>query len=254
MSRSEHDDVVRRSFERQTALFSGPDSPFVTRAGELAWVAPLARDMVALDVACGAGHASEALAADVHFVVGVDLTRALLDLGRGRLAEAGVRNVLLQEGDAACLSFVDESFDLVVCRSSLHHFSDPQQAVSEMMRVCRRGGRVVLHDLIAPVPDARDTFDALHRLVDPSHARAFIEAELPTLVPPAAATITYGETATARLPISIAFTEQSAQDEVLDALRAEIRGERLPSGFEPEADGDEVVVSFTTTLVHATRH
>jgi hypothetical protein len=38
MSRAEHEAVVRRSFERQAALFSGPDSPFARRSGSMAWV------------------------------------------------------------------------------------------------------------------------------------------------------------------------------------------------------------------------
>lgn len=254
MSRSEHDDLVRRSFARQTALFSGPDSPFVTRPGTgLSWIEPLTPDLTVLDVACGAAHATETIAAGVREVVGIDLTRELLELGRARLAAAGVRNVLLQEGDAAALPFVDESFDLVYCRSSLHHFADPALAVSEMLRVCRHTGRVVLLDLIAPIPGTREQFDHLHRLVDPSHAQAFLEAELPTLIPDGAAAITYAETSIARLPLDVAITEQSARDEVLAELHAELRGERDPSGFEPDFEGDTLVVSFTTTVIHATR-
>src|SRR5437879_4871780 len=54
----EHAQVVRRSFARQVALFSGPDSPFVQRdPSALSWIEPLHDDMVVLDVACGAAHA-----------------------------------------------------------------------------------------------------------------------------------------------------------------------------------------------------
>ena len=56
--------------------------------------------MLVLDVVCGAGHAAEVVAPDVREVVGVDLTVDLLELGAARLAAAGVRNVLLQEGNA----------------------------------------------------------------------------------------------------------------------------------------------------------
>jgi ubiquinone/menaquinone biosynthesis C-methylase UbiE len=254
MSTSEHDELVRQSFARQTALFSGPDSPFATRPGTgLSWIEPLSPDLRVLDVACGAAHATETIAAEVREVVGLDLTRELLELGRTRLAAAGVLNVLLQEGNATALPFVDESFDLVNCRSSLHHFADPALAVSEMLRVCRRGGRVVLLDLIAPIPATREEFDRLHRLVDPSHARAFVEAELPTLLPDDAAEITYAETSIARLPLDIAITEQSARDEVVADLHAELGGEREPSGFEPALEGESLVVSFTTTVIHAIR-
>src|SRR5256714_10925133 len=116
---STHDDVVRRSFEQQVGLFVGDDSPFARRpASTLAWLEPLDAGMVVLDVACGAAHAAEVAAPHVRQVVGIDLTRALLELGARRLAEQGVTNVLLQEANAESLPFVDESFDLVCCRSS----------------------------------------------------------------------------------------------------------------------------------------
>ncbi len=97
-----HDDIVRSSFTRQVGLFSGPDSPFVRRAGGTGeQLEPLADDMLVLDVACGAAHASEVVAPAVRQVVGVDLTIDLLALGAARLRDAGIDNVLLQEGNAA---------------------------------------------------------------------------------------------------------------------------------------------------------
>ena len=67
MTARDHDEVVRQSFERQVPLFSGPDSPFARRAsGSLSWIEPLTRDMVVLDVACGAAHATEPVAPRVR--------------------------------------------------------------------------------------------------------------------------------------------------------------------------------------------
>jgi len=113
---STHDDVVRRSFEQQVGLFVGDDSPFARRpASTLAWLEPLRPDMVVLDVACGAAHAAEVAAPHVRQVVGLDLTPALLAIGADRLRRAGITNVLLQEGNATALPFVDCSFDVVFC-------------------------------------------------------------------------------------------------------------------------------------------
>ncbi|HEY5171406.1 MAG TPA: hypothetical protein VIK54_06735 [Acidimicrobiia bacterium] len=67
MTARDHDEVVRQSFERQVPLFSGPGSPFARRAsGSLSWIEPLTRDMVVLDVACGAAHATEPVAPRVR--------------------------------------------------------------------------------------------------------------------------------------------------------------------------------------------
>jgi ubiquinone/menaquinone biosynthesis C-methylase UbiE len=250
----EHDELVRRSFERQVPLFSGPDSPFAGRAaGSLSWIEPLGPEMIVLDVACGAGHAAEPVAPQVRQVVGIDLTDALLRVGARRLHDNGVFNVLLQAGNAEALPFVDESFDVVFCRSSLHHFGEPRQAVSEMVRVCRGGGRVVLVDLVAPAAEMREVFDHVHRLIDPSHVRTFSEPELVELLHGRVEALTYAETSTFRLPIDVAFTDQSEHAQVLDALRAEIRGAGEPTGFDPAEDNGKVVVSFTTCVVHGRR-
>jgi len=136
MSASEHDAVVRSSFEKQVGIFSGEHSPFARRPhSPLAWLEPLDPDMIVLDVACGAAHVAEQAAPHVRQVVAIDLTPALLELGAERLRDAGITNVLLQEGNAAELPFLDASFDLVMCRGALHHFPHPEQAIAEMARL-----------------------------------------------------------------------------------------------------------------------
>jgi SAM-dependent methyltransferase len=251
MSRSEHDDLVRASFSRQVGLFSGPDSPFVRRpAGTVEQLQPLDDGMLVLDVCCGAAHAAEVVAPAVRQVVGVDLTVSLLELGAARLATAGVGNVLLQEGNAQALPFVAGSFDLAYCFASLHHVGDPTAAVEEMARVVAPGGRVVLQDLVVPIPDARDRFDEVHRWLDPSHRRAHLEAELVALLPDRA-TLSYAATTESRLPISIAYSEQSDVEAAEAALRAEIGGGPV-TGLEPRDDEGVLTVTFWSSTVHAT--
>jgi ubiquinone/menaquinone biosynthesis C-methylase UbiE len=248
---SDHDDLVRASFTRQVGLFSGPDSPFVRRpAGTVEQLEPLDDDMLVLDVCCGAAHAAEVVAPRVRQVVGVDLTVSLLELGAARLAAAEVGNVLLQEGNAQALPFVDRSFDLAYCFASLHHVGDPAAAVAEMTRVVVPGGRVVVQDLIVPVPDARDRFDEVHRRLDPSHRRAHVEAELVALLPDAAE-LTYAATTESRFPIAIAYTEQSDVEGAEAALRAELAGGPV-TGLEPSDDDGALTVAFWMSTVHAT--
>jgi ubiquinone/menaquinone biosynthesis C-methylase UbiE len=78
-------------------------------------------------------------------ITGIDLSPAMLDVARQRSAELG-RDVELREGDAHHLPFDDASFDTVVCTLSLCNIPDPDQAVGEMRRVLRPGGRLVLVD------------------------------------------------------------------------------------------------------------
>ncbi len=256
MAPSDHDDLVRRSFERQVSLFSGPDSLFAKRIpGVLSWIEPLEAHMTVLDVACGAAHAADPIAPRVQQIVGVDLTRALLDIGAQRLRDAGITNVLLQEGRAEALPFVDESFDIVFCRAALHHIGDPARAVEEMVRVCRVGGRIVLMDLIAPSTDeaVRNRFDDVHRRIDPSHRRAFTETEIAALLPGGVDALLYAETSEIRFPVDVAFTDQSERDVVLTELRADMAGTSAPTGFSPAEEDEKIVVSFATCIVHAER-
>jgi ubiquinone/menaquinone biosynthesis C-methylase UbiE len=249
-----HEEVVRRSFEQQAPLFAGADSIFAQRpSGTLSWIEPLSNDMIVLDVACGAGHAAEPVARRVRQVVGVDLTPALLHIGRERLRDAKIENVLFQEANAELLPFVDESFDIVFCRSSLHHFADAQRAVEEMFRVCRIGGRVVIVDLIAPLAYARDQFDHIHRLLDPSHVRTFLGDELVELVPGGVDVLTYADTTTSRFPIDVAFGDQSDSAAVLDLLHAKADGTADATGFGPVVEDGKVVVSFISCVIHAER-
>jgi ubiquinone/menaquinone biosynthesis C-methylase UbiE len=255
VTESEHDAVVRRSFEKQVGLFAGEHSPVARRpASALAWVEPLDPDMIVLDVGCGAGHVAEQIAPHVRQVVGVDLTPALLAVGAKRLRDAGIANVLLQEGNAGDLPFVDESFDLVVSRGALHHMPRPEQALAEIARVCRPGGRVVASDMVAPSADSRIAFDDLHRVIDPSHAGVLLDVELAEMLRSTAGPLGYGEsTEPITLPVDHMLTDVADRDAVMTALQSEIDG-GPPTGFNPVLDDDgRVLVSFVSTVVYATR-
>jgi SAM-dependent methyltransferase len=249
---SPHNDVVRDSFTQQVGLFTGENSPFARRfASPRAWVEPLDAEMIVLDVACGAGHAAEQTAPHVRQVVGIDITPALLRAGAERVRAAGLDNVLFQEGDAMALPFLDRSFDLVVCRSSLHHFPDTRRAVAEMARVCRPGGRVVVSDMIAPSAEVRDRFDELHRHIDPSHVHALVESEVAELVVDVVGPLSYGDTTSITLPIDAIVTDAADRDAAMSMLLDDVG--RNTTGFDPVRNGDDVIVSFTGTVVHARR-
>jgi ubiquinone/menaquinone biosynthesis C-methylase UbiE len=252
----EQDDAVRESFRQQTDLFEGDDSVFAlaaTRPAPTAWIDPLTPDMLVLDVACGAAHAAEIAAPHVRQVVGVDLTPELLAIGAARLRDAGVTNVLLQEGNAAALPFVDASFDLVMCRTAVHHMGDPFASIAEMARVCKPGGRVVVSDLVAPGADVRDAFDDFQRILDPSHARTFVVDELVDAIGAAVGTVDNVD-APGPFPIAVhtIFSDVSDPDRVFAALGSELDGGPV-TGMAPVRDGDAILVEFRSATVRATR-
>jgi SAM-dependent methyltransferase len=204
-------------------------------------------------VACGAAHVAEELAPHVRQVVGLDLTPDLLRLGAARLGEAGVSNVLLQEGNAAELPFLDRSFDLVLCRSALHHFRHPPDMVREMARVCRPGGRVVVSDMVAPSAAVKEPFDDLHRHLDPSHMGVLLGDEMAELLEDEVGPVSFAElSGPFALPLDSIFSDVSDRPWVTAALRAEVDGGPA-SGFLPQLDAEtgSLTVSFSSAVVHA---
>jgi ubiquinone/menaquinone biosynthesis C-methylase UbiE len=125
-----------------------------------------------IDVACGPGVVTAALAPNAASVVAFDATVEMLAKAKARCAKAGVNNVEFKTGDAENLPFADGEFDGAVTRAALHHFADPQRAISEMFRVLRPGGVAVIADVISSEnADESRLHNAIERLRDPSHVR-----------------------------------------------------------------------------------
>ncbi|MFO0617601.1 MAG: class I SAM-dependent methyltransferase [Polyangiaceae bacterium] len=95
-----------------------------------------------LDVGCGAGATSLALAGRVRpgRVLGVDLSTPLL--GRARERAAGIDNLRFERGDAQTFAFEPTSFDAVFSRFGVMFFADPTAAFANLRGALKPGGRV----------------------------------------------------------------------------------------------------------------
>ena len=176
----QHNDVVRESFTTQARAFAA--NPWVTdeeRIRRLVAAARLTGTERVLDIATGPGYIAEAFAAVAREVVGVDLTEAMLAIGKERTKERGVTNVSFRAADAEHLPFESAAFDVVVCRLALHHLLKPLDVLREMARVCREGGKVVVEDIYASEHPERAAYqDRWEMLRDPSHVRVLALSEL----------------------------------------------------------------------------
>ncbi len=112
------------------------------RAVELARVGPGSR---ALDVATGTGDLAVALREAGAEVVGCDFSEEMLE--RARAKEPSVR---FEWADALKLPYDDDSFDAATVGFGARNFSDLQRGLSEMARVVRPGGRVVVLEITTP--------------------------------------------------------------------------------------------------------
>jgi len=96
-----------------------------------------------LDVAAGNGNATLAAGRRFAAVTSTDYVPALLEQGRRR-AEAERADVTFQIADAEALPFPDASFDVVLSTFGVMFTPDHERAASELLRVCRTGGRIGL--------------------------------------------------------------------------------------------------------------
>lgn len=98
-----------------------------------------------LDVGCGPGVATVALAERGFAVDAVDLVEAQLDRTRQRAAEARVgERVVASRGDIHDLKFAESAFDLALVIGVMEWLEDPSQPLSEISRVLKPGGHAIL--------------------------------------------------------------------------------------------------------------
>ena len=117
-------------------------------AQAMAALAPQKHEQI-LDIGCGSGQTTLALAALTQGVTGVDISRPLLDLARKRGAE--VANARFIEADAQTYRFEPASFDGVFSRFGVMFFADPVAAFANIRTALRPGGRVAFVCWRSPV-------------------------------------------------------------------------------------------------------
>ena len=159
--------------ERRLALQASRHEALTARVVQL--LAPFAGDERALDVGCGTGALAYVLAAHVGEVVGVDESEAYLEAARLNASP----HCTFTLGDATALPFPYGDFDLVGCLRVLHHVRRPELVVSELARVARPGGRILLADQLGDVDPIRSLeLDRFERVRDPTHTRLLPDADI----------------------------------------------------------------------------
>ena len=109
--------------------------------------------MNVLDLGCGDGTTALPAARLGATVLGVDIARNLVAAANKRVQEEGLTNIVIREGDATNLEGIeDNSFDLVVSIFGAMFAPKPFDVAKEMVRVARRGGRIVMGNWIPNDP------------------------------------------------------------------------------------------------------
>ncbi len=133
-----------------------------------------------LDVCCGTGAVVLAFANRYSdsLIVGYDFSRGML---RKAKSNAGARQVMFIEGDAATLPFADESFDVITCSHALYELKGQarEAALREMKRVVRPTGIVLVMEHEVPThPFIKFLFNLRMLTMGSADAREFVSGGL----------------------------------------------------------------------------
>jgi SAM-dependent methyltransferase len=100
-----------------------------------------------LCVGCGPGHLLREICTLNPAVKGTGLDISAHRIEEAKRRNAGITQLQFVRGDAQAIGFESNRFDVVYSRMLLEYLKDKQAAVREMVRVCKRGGTVLLQDL-----------------------------------------------------------------------------------------------------------
>ncbi len=174
---------INDSFGIQAENFESTELNF-TKAEYLNYtvscVAPDKQDII-LEVAAGTCACGRSFAPLAHTVICLDATLPMLTVGKEKAESSRMNNMIFVKGYAEELPFLNENFDIVFSRLAFHHFTDTNTVFSEMVRVLRPGGKLVLIDMEAADEELRNTEDEIETLRDPSHVKNLSMSEMMNL-------------------------------------------------------------------------
>ena len=107
-----------------------------------------------LDIACGTGDFSIAIARKAHsgtVVTGVDLSEGMLSVMEEKVRKAGLGGrILMEQGNSEEMRFEDAAFDCATIAFGIRNFEHREKALKEILRILKPGGRLVILELSIP--------------------------------------------------------------------------------------------------------
>lgn len=101
-----------------------------------------------LDVGCGTGNVLMKLTTKKDFsLYGLDISEKMIETAKKNLEDKAE----LKVGDSEDMPWGDNSFDVVVCNASFHHYPNPEKVLLEMKRVLKNNGTLIIGDPTAPI-------------------------------------------------------------------------------------------------------
>ncbi|MCL7414726.1 MAG: methyltransferase domain-containing protein [ANME-2 cluster archaeon] len=207
-----------------------------------------------LDVATGTGYLAMALAPHVKWVIGIDITPRMLELAILAAREGGLDNIENLVGDVEHLPFCEPEFDVVSARFSFHHFPAPLESLSEMARVLRPGGRLVIEDMVSSEDAAKSEYqNIMENLRDPSHIKHYRASELEHMMREAGLEVVCraggGSDFDLEHWLEMADPPAGNMERIRKMMRASMEGDL--SGLNVRVEEGRVVFTYATAIVVA---
>ena len=171
-----------KQFGRQAEAYSkGNIFVDVVHLSEVVKRSGVEHDHTVLDIATGAGFLGLEFAKRARKVYGCDLTRNMLLKACEKQKILDLDNTGFLLSDVESLPFPDGGFDIVSCRFAFHHFPDPEMALREMKRVCKK--RMIIVDGVSSEDREKSLFhNRIEKMRDPSHVRIYALSEIKTML------------------------------------------------------------------------
>lgn len=177
--KSAHDSNVTSQFGPRARAYV--ESAVHAQGAELARIAAVAeatRPARAIDLGCGGGHVTYAMAPHTGETIACDLSADMLKAVSEAALSRGLSHVKTVQTSVESLPFEDAGFDMLGCRFSAHHWQDVDAGLREGRRVLKPGAPAVFIDVVAPASPLLDThLQGVELLRDTSHVRDYSEAE-----------------------------------------------------------------------------
>lgn len=122
-----------------------PEYPASEKHWEIFYTAEEVKNKSVLDAGCGTGIFSIIFAnKGAAKVTGIDISEGSLETARSLMEKFNLENAEFRKEDMLKLPFEDETFGIVWAWGTVHHTTDPHKAISELIRVLKKGGSLLL--------------------------------------------------------------------------------------------------------------
>ena len=254
ITEKEQIEAIRNSFRTQASNFDSSNMNF-TKQEFLDYTIraiELKESDGVLEVAAGTCACGRSIAPFVREVTCLDITPEMLQIGKEAAQKQGLTNMKFVVGDATEISLEEKSYDVVISRLAFHHMLHPERVFSEMKRMLKLGGKLVLIDMEATKEEFRDTEDEIEKMRDYSHVKNLSKEELIALYRNEELEVLKCETT--QIPVSLEAwmeltnTPGSIREDITNRMLQEINGGSA-TGFEPYENNEQLYFNQRWILI-----